>query len=307
MIRKQQKTLIFLSGAVVLIILILGGFVIYNLLNARTTRPTACTTEAKICPDGSLVVREGANCEFKACPEQVLDETASWKKYANAEYGFEIKYPQDFKTTISSTYSGLLDLTFGYKDTPYIGNLSLSVDKNDKNETPAQYFARNKLEATKGFASKCQTCANMDVDAELYECFLNEATIISVDSVDGYVCENMPQRATYYSPIYIFNKGYIYKFTGYSQEMTNYEVYQQIFASFKFTAPTEQTLEQKCLASGGKVTTNTCYCTETKDFYNNCAIGACTCTPNPQYKKEIKNCDCGTEKCWNGEKCEVIK
>ncbi len=30
---------------------------------------TACTQEAKICPDGSAVGRTGPNCEFTACPE----------------------------------------------------------------------------------------------------------------------------------------------------------------------------------------------------------------------------------------------
>lgn len=28
----------------------------------------ACTMEAKLCPDGSYVGREGPNCEFAACP-----------------------------------------------------------------------------------------------------------------------------------------------------------------------------------------------------------------------------------------------
>ncbi|MCX6771256.1 MAG: hypothetical protein NTX79_04330 [Candidatus Micrarchaeota archaeon] len=30
--------------------------------------PRACTMEAKICPDGSAVGRQGPNCEFAACP-----------------------------------------------------------------------------------------------------------------------------------------------------------------------------------------------------------------------------------------------
>ena len=59
----------------------------------------------------------------------------------------------------------------------------------------------------------------------------------------------------------------------------------------------------KCLASGGKVDTTTCYCSGTKDFYNNCAIGTCTCTPNPTYAKEIKSCTCGQGKCFDGNKC----
>ena len=32
--------------------------------------PVACTMEAKICPDGSAVGRQGPNCEFAACPDQ---------------------------------------------------------------------------------------------------------------------------------------------------------------------------------------------------------------------------------------------
>lgn len=30
--------------------------------------PTACTEEAKVCPDGSSVSRQGPECEFAACP-----------------------------------------------------------------------------------------------------------------------------------------------------------------------------------------------------------------------------------------------
>ena len=32
------------------------------------TSPQACTEEAKICPDGSAVGRQGPNCEFAPCP-----------------------------------------------------------------------------------------------------------------------------------------------------------------------------------------------------------------------------------------------
>jgi len=31
--------------------------------------PIACTEEAKICPDGSVVVRVGPDCEFQSCPQ----------------------------------------------------------------------------------------------------------------------------------------------------------------------------------------------------------------------------------------------
>ena len=35
---------------------------------------TACTMEAKLCPDGSYVSRSGPNCEFAPCPEESVDE-----------------------------------------------------------------------------------------------------------------------------------------------------------------------------------------------------------------------------------------
>lgn len=34
---------------------------------ANATLPQACTTDAKICPDGSAVGRQGTNCEFAPC------------------------------------------------------------------------------------------------------------------------------------------------------------------------------------------------------------------------------------------------
>jgi len=61
-----------------------------------------------------------------------------------------------------------------------------------------------------------------------------------------------------------------------------------------------------CLNSGGTVSTQTCYCSGTQDFYNNCAIGACTCTPNPAYARQIKTCSCGEGKCFDGNKCVNI-
>ncbi|MFA6918773.1 MAG: DUF333 domain-containing protein [Patescibacteria group bacterium] len=38
---------------------------------------TACTMEAKICPDGSSVGRTGANCEFAECPATSTTQMAN--------------------------------------------------------------------------------------------------------------------------------------------------------------------------------------------------------------------------------------
>lgn len=61
--------------------------------------------------------------------------------------------------------------------------------------------------------------------------------------------------------------------------------------------------EKLCTDSGGKVATVDCYCPGTADFYNNCLVGGCTCTPDPAFKRQIKTCDCGQGNCFDGSKC----
>lgn len=66
--------------------------------------------------------------------------------------------------------------------------------------------------------------------------------------------------------------------------------------------PEELTKEQACIASGGTVTTSMC-CGQTTDFPNNCAIGACGCGPDSSH--EVQVCNCGTDKCFDGNECVV--
>jgi len=102
----------FVPILIALIVLILAGVggISYYLINKQSTKKVACTTEAKICPDGSSVGRTGLNCEFTACPEVRVDETVNWKTYKYEGYGFEIKYPQAWTSNIDKT-SGSLCLT----------------------------------------------------------------------------------------------------------------------------------------------------------------------------------------------------
>jgi hypothetical protein len=62
-----MKTLFF--GIVLIIVLGLGGF-FYKSVADRTVPggATACTLEAKICPNGASVGRTGPSCAFAACP-----------------------------------------------------------------------------------------------------------------------------------------------------------------------------------------------------------------------------------------------
>jgi len=59
---------------------------------------TACTQEAKLCPDGKTSVgRTGPNCEFAACPSgSDRVDTSNWKIYREEMRGFEMQYPRDW-------------------------------------------------------------------------------------------------------------------------------------------------------------------------------------------------------------------
>ena len=58
--------------------------------------------------------------------------------------------------------------------------------------------------------------------------------------------------------------------------------------------------EQACIDSGGTVTTSMC-CKNTDDFPNFCIIGPCGCSPENSH--EVKICDCGLDKCFDGTEC----
>ena len=61
--------------------------------------------------------------------------------------------------------------------------------------------------------------------------------------------------------------------------------------------------EQACMISGGTIGTSSC-CKSAEDFPNSCLIGACGCAL--ENSKEVKVCNCGTGKCFNGTGCVAV-
>lgn len=64
---------------VAVVVVVIGG--VYVVAKSghlpKTQGPVACTTEARICPDGSAVGRTGPNCEFAPCPTGTSDNNSN--------------------------------------------------------------------------------------------------------------------------------------------------------------------------------------------------------------------------------------
>jgi hypothetical protein len=84
--RENKYTCVCVSGKCISIVAGIG----FDATNAKppveTSKPVACTQEAKLCPDGSYVSRTGPNCEFGVCPtttngdqaESCRDNNGNW-------------------------------------------------------------------------------------------------------------------------------------------------------------------------------------------------------------------------------------
>ena len=77
-----------------------------------------------------------------------------------------------------------------------------------------------------------------------------------------------------------------------------YWIYQSMVASEELAEK-----EEACINSGGEVRTSPC-CKATSDFPNLCLIGPCGCSPDNSH--EVKICDCGEDKCFDGNECVAL-
>ena len=72
-----------LAGIALLVLLGIAGFLYRNALSRPVTPAgTACTLEAKMCPDGTSVGRTGPDCAFASCPLPNVDMTDEGIAYA---------------------------------------------------------------------------------------------------------------------------------------------------------------------------------------------------------------------------------
>jgi hypothetical protein len=79
---KPPMTARSIMFAIVFLVAAVAAFSLYRISHlydpAEIGGGVACTMDAKICPDGSAVGREGPNCEFAACPN--VSTTTAYQK-----------------------------------------------------------------------------------------------------------------------------------------------------------------------------------------------------------------------------------
>lgn len=99
--KKGSPILIIAIILALVAVLAVVAYVFGAKLLTQSPKQTACTLEAKICPDGSSVGRTGPNCEFAACQTSTPDPTANWKIFIHPTYKFQFKYPSQWSAVIS--------------------------------------------------------------------------------------------------------------------------------------------------------------------------------------------------------------
>ena len=83
------------SLVIAVIVLVLGAAgMLWFHFNSKDSvgEPVACTMEAKICPDGSAVGRQGPRCEFAVCPTSTIPD--GW--VSTTTNGVTFSYPTSF-------------------------------------------------------------------------------------------------------------------------------------------------------------------------------------------------------------------
>lgn len=228
---------------------------------------------------GYWIYRSNSTPEEAKENEQIVqDETIDWNVYTNEKYGYEIKYPKDWKVQKPSEppYPG-----------PPEGVEFSSLDTNN--------FCRMAVEAsTFSFAGEIESLRSKEY---------SESTI-KVGGTDAIQLTTSQSNAT---PIFIYfeYKNNFYRINrgrGTTTEIDQkcIDVFDKMISSLKFSETAKSPLEQACFGSGGETGEILC-CKSNSDFPNMCLIGACGCSPNDSHY--VKICNCGYGKCFNGETC----
>ncbi len=103
--KSRFKFPILVFGVVLFLVLIGTVSAAYLFITKQNPKQTACTLEAKICPDGSSVGRTGPNCSFAPCPTAKISpaqpstmpiSNSANQIYTNDYGAYQFQYPRSW-------------------------------------------------------------------------------------------------------------------------------------------------------------------------------------------------------------------
>lgn len=117
--RLNKLILLIGISATIFIVGSVGYFLGANATRTPAIQHSACTLEAKICPDGSSVGRSGPNCEFSPCPiitssalglsptvTSELSNQLHWKNYVCKYDGYSLSVPDELGVSMFDGFMG---------------------------------------------------------------------------------------------------------------------------------------------------------------------------------------------------------
>jgi hypothetical protein len=156
--RKVPRLMLILMIFAFAIFLLIIVFIIGK-LSTPASNKTACTLEAKVCPDGTSVIRTGPNCEFEPCPSpaETPSVTADWKIYTDPLYS--IKYPQTW-TLVNSPENQQIEIYYQPDLTQPVG--SIAINEGDAASLGSlSLFGQDKIIG--GLSAKCKSESNTEL------------------------------------------------------------------------------------------------------------------------------------------------
>lgn len=229
--------------------------------------------------------------------QEPVDETANWRKHSNYDYGFEIKYPVDWLVNILPEVKNRISF-IAPAPQPKIFDFEIRIEVNSE-KLSAKDFVQKMLEENEL--------------EEIGRISYKTSEELTIAGFPAYKLDEVFAYDQNQEWIYLAANDYVYHFAfpvaeenpNLQDPINNNKISHLILSTFAFMGGAI-TKGENCIASGGKISTITCYCSSSSDFYNNCMIGGCTCTPDPKYAKQIKNCECPAGKCFDGIQCVDI-
>lgn len=101
--------------------------------SATTAQVVHCDNDAKLCPDGSTVLRAGEACEFVACPS-IYGNPENWQTRTDDTVNKKFRYPVTLGTNYVSTQDWPPTFSFVEGESP--------CRSQEKTETPTGEFIK---------------------------------------------------------------------------------------------------------------------------------------------------------------------